>query len=745
MYSTLDFTDGWTGLATGSADSASVFTTTEAGGLYTSGSSTTQVIGTTYKCTLDATTTASSGFEIRNAGDSVIYLTHASTSNYSDSFYFTATHSQFYIKNRSAGTMTVNSISVKPVNDKNHATTVFYGDMSNLLSNAQKTFFDALLSSNDNYFDFSGNSGDGAATLVDSDGFTATNATFARSSAIGRLSNTTTAQGLVTLPFTTVVGRTYDVHFDWAAGNSHVNVSLGASAAYNASNTVTSSSATTYSLEVPFIATATTTYLAIQMADDTSGDNADLDNIYIREVGLASGWTDADQQLHIPQTALQSYNQLAWFDGVADYTSITDHDDFSFGDGSSDSEFSISAWIYMNDATAFAIVSKRSLSNEEWVFKADGSDKLKLQLYDHSTGGYQGRTYDTALTSYEGKWMHVVATYDGNEGDADAGINLYINGEVVDDADSNSGSYTAMEEKDGAVTIGAELRYSNYANGAITEVSIWSTELSQAEVNELYNDGKALDATTHSESSNLVGYWRNNGLATWQDLTSNDRDGTPTSLTETMLIPAGVDATRDNQGFLMNRQKDTSCFNTTVSGGYIEIPVAAVDDDLAFLGVGDGFSIQAWIKMNGDNNTDNAMIVSRNNNTDGYRLEYTTAGKISFGIEENNTIKTAATDSAISIDTWYHVVGTFDGDPGNDGSGEVKLYLNKDTGGSVTNNNTTSNDMDTSISPMRIGKHFWAGAQILDGQIDGVLIYNKVLSLEEVERNYNAGKGSHRN
>ena len=47
--------------------------------------------------------------------------------------------------------------------------------------------------------------------------------------------------------------------------------------------------------------------------------------------------------------------------------------------------------------------------------------------------------------------------------------------------------------------------------------------LTQAEVNDLYNDGKAKSALEASGSGNLVGYWRNNGLAEWKDLKgSND-------------------------------------------------------------------------------------------------------------------------------------------------------------------------------------------------------------------------------
>lgn len=38
-------------------------------------------------------------------------------------------------------------------------------------------------------------------------------------------------------------------------------------------------------------------------------------------------------------------------------------------------------------------------------------------------------------------------------------------------------------------------------------LTIWDKELSSSEVAELYNNGTPMDATTHSASSNLVGYW----------------------------------------------------------------------------------------------------------------------------------------------------------------------------------------------------------------------------------------------
>ena len=47
------------------------------------------------------------------------------------------------------------------------------------------------------------------------------------------------------------------------------------------------------------------------------------------------------------------------FDGVSDYVEIADSDDLSFGDGTNDSPFSMSAWINVEDVSdGFYIINK---------------------------------------------------------------------------------------------------------------------------------------------------------------------------------------------------------------------------------------------------------------------------------------------------------------------------------------------------------------------------------------------------
>ena len=49
----------------------------------------------------------------------------------------------------------------------------------------------------------------------------------------------------------------------------------------------------------------------------------------------------------------------------------------------------------------------------------------------------------------------------------------------------------------------------------VNEVSLWNSHFSLAQVQELFKDGVALDATEHSvytgDGTKLRGYWRNDG------------------------------------------------------------------------------------------------------------------------------------------------------------------------------------------------------------------------------------------
>ncbi|KKL56846.1 hypothetical protein LCGC14_2241340 [marine sediment metagenome] len=170
------------------------------------------------------------------------------------------------------------------------------------------------------------------------------------------------------------------------------------------------------------------------------------------------------------------------FEGTDDHIEIADHADFS----PVLTPFSISAWVYMHTATYFVWASKWQVgSNREWNIYTGTPKKINFRMYDNSENASIGRLYNTSLASYEGKWTHFVATYDG--GILSSGIKIYLNGNRVDDADSESGNFISVENLTAPVYIG---RYdTKYADGLIDNVIIFNQELNLDEVKALYNGG----------------------------------------------------------------------------------------------------------------------------------------------------------------------------------------------------------------------------------------------------------------
>lgn len=176
------------------------------------------------------------------------------------------------------------------------------------------------------------------------------------------------------------------------------------------------------------------------------------------------------------------------FDGVDDYVNLGDSDDFSFGDGATDSPFSISAWIKMDDSSGFRIFNKYSGSANEYQFGMGGAQKLQMYIFDNTSSfKYRARVYNTILNT--GQWYHVATTYSGVGGtNAQDGIKIYVDGVRVDDSTVSSGAYVAMGNKTTPVYIGK--LDSSYSNGKIDEVSVFNSELSQSDITDIYNGGQ---------------------------------------------------------------------------------------------------------------------------------------------------------------------------------------------------------------------------------------------------------------
>ena len=325
---------------------------------------------------------------------------------------------------------------------------------------------------------------------------------------------------------------------------------------------------------------------------------------------------------------------------------------------------------------------------------------------------------------------------------------LYINGvlqtmtaptDISANGDLNSGSDLSLYSGTGST---------GHFAGCITGVSLHKgVALNAGKVLELYNDGKELDVTTFSGYSAVEGYWRNNGLSTWTDLSTNSNNGTVTG-SETLLIPQGVDGSRDAQGFIMNRERNTSSLNFPVdkssqtpsldTGSYVEV------NDYSGLTFGTGnFSMECWVKP-----------LYRSKGSSGLNTIFTLGGQVNDADSAGLCVSSANIEAHIggvimsegySTNNWHHVVATREGL----GSGEMKLYINgveEATGTSVANPSgspATGTNLNNAHN-MTIGAEDNRTRGYEDA-VDGVKVYNKALSLTEVQRNYNATKGVHTN
>jgi hypothetical protein len=157
-----------------------------------------------------------------------------------------------------------------------------------------------------------------------------------------------------------------------------------------------------------------------------------------------------------------------------------------------DLPFSVSAWVKMEDATDFNVVSKFGSggSTREWMATVQQNDDIRLYIQDTS-GNYALIQSANPLTTYEGQWVHLAWTYAGagpNSANAFTaamdGVSLFVNGEAVSlDTATYSGTYTGMSNTSQAVHIGR--KDTDYAKGHIRDCKIFNRSLTSTEIAQL--------------------------------------------------------------------------------------------------------------------------------------------------------------------------------------------------------------------------------------------------------------------
>ena len=417
----------------------------------------------------------------------------------------------------------------------------------------------------------------------------------------------------------------------------------------------------------------------------------------------------------------------ASFDGSNDVITISDNSVFSFGDGSTDQGFSITAWVKMVDATNFQIINKGIFNTDgEWNFRTNSSDQLVFALYDESVSSTHESVVSSAITSNQNQWIHVAATYDGRGGtSANDGMELYINGVNSTNSRSGAGTYVAMENLAGNVTIGAG--NSAFANGSIAQVGIWQRQLSSSEIlNIVYKEYSDLSGTelTHlfawypllTDADSLVGV---EGLTKYDGSNSGATFNSSVYGNNAPPKPRGV----DNSSAALADSIGSGSASFDGSNDYVNCGLLDFNTD--------DISIVAWYKANAFDDPNSAIVNNRDSDTGtgkkGIQIRVDSGGDdIELFTDCGSTTFSTKTDSFVPVvGVWTHVAATIDR------SALQSLYIDGVLQATTDISGESSTDI-TNTDNLEIGRD--ESSNFFDGNIAQVGIWvGRVLTQEEIQ------------
>jgi len=184
----------------------------------------------------------------------------------------------------------------------------------------------------------------------------------------------------------------------------------------------------------------------------------------------------------------------------------------------------------------------------------------------------------------------------------------------------------------------------------------------------------------------------------------------------------------NNPSFNVNDAKGSIVFNGSTN--YDTIPASTTT---AF---SNNFTISVWVKVNGFHGTGYNGIAGRfgpTTNFNGYLVECNNqfgGNKFAFTIATANSFTRINSDSNLTLGLWYNVVGT-------NTAGVNRLYVNNVLQSTTANVNVTT----SATQDFAIGRYYAEfNSYYHNGSISNVMVYNRPLSLSEIQQNYNTLK-----
>jgi Concanavalin A-like lectin/glucanases superfamily len=277
--------------------------------------------------------------------------------------------------------------------------------------------------------------------------------------------------------------------------------------------------------------------------------------------------------------------------------------------------------------------------------------------------------------SVVGRWYHVAFTFDSSN-DTYA---IYVDG-ILERSGTNP--VNMVQQPAAILSFGTRTGSTEYWNGSLRDVRIYSRKLCPTEIVELYG---------------LVGHWKFDESS---GFTASDSSG------------AGNQGTLNGPTWTTGRVAGGLLFNGT--SHYVSVPHAAN------LSLSQQITLAAWVKSN--DLTSKRIAISKGTTANNFNYWLgTLGGEITFGFHNGSYQEFNSTNVNLGANNWHHLAATFD-----NATDQVHVYRN---GIEVLSTTTTASPSVNSES-LTIGKD--AAGEYWPGVVDDVRVYNRVLCPAEV-------------
>ena len=416
------------------------------------------------------------------------------------------------------------------------------------------------------------------------------------------------------------------------------------------------------------------------------------------------------------------------FNGTTSKVVVPDDDSLSFGNGTTDVDFSniiLLKFDSLANNPRIAIKVNSNGSDFEYVF-IPVNNKYRTSLQDDSSGGTVSFINDSALSI--NNWYVITCTYKSSTKD----LKVYINNNVVNTDNSQAG-YVAMENGNAPLNIGFDPRNvsnQNTLDGQINALSFLNVELTPEQVAYAVNKLKVdnihlIDGLVSTiEPADIISAYKfeNNFI---DSKGTNSGTGTGVTFNNSIKI-AGSESAE---------------FAWTTTPDYVTIPYST-DFDFSAVTNSKPFSISMWVYMTEDK--DSWFINKRDVDTNGeFQLSYI-GGFFDFVVFDEqrridtgnvSIIRSSLTPSTSVVGRWINLVATYDGVT------DCRIYVDNVAGSASVNTNSFAKIKNYNQN-IRLGNGgFSLGSNNLafKGYMDETYIYNKALTTGQITYLYDKG------